>query len=281
MNDEQKREALKDFQKLPGFTSKKEIASSQLASKTSAVCDCAIDDEFITSIVDENNMLDIGEWTVKLDACDPEKKTYAFYKPLYTSNEVEIRINAMIDCNFDVSLGFFTYTFDQDVLEEIEIYTDSINGDPINERCRDVVCSDRHDAQDPITGWFDGIMLSDNGFSQQLRTPFIEIVYEKGWLATGRTNVYMRSYDAYPSSNNNFGAYEFQFELSYYYKRCGSTVTRSAGTITGSINSGNPDQTFNEYSSKRLRAGSGNVKVRAKLNNPNLFFTSPWIEILF
>lgn len=275
MEYSQQKEILKKIQNLEGFTSKKELLSAQAYSKPLSGCDCPIDDDYINSIIDVNNMLEIGDWTVKLDACNPQKKTYAFYNPMYSPADRTSRKNALINCNFNPSLNFFVFPYNLNVLEEIQIKTDSLNHMPYESRCKDVVCDDRHSTvyQAEYTGeWInsDPIPVS----------PVLRLDYHKGWLNHGDISVIMEYLDATPS---NFGAWAFEFDLTYYFEKCGPSHTQSATTLFGLIKNYNQvgRQWYEVYSGGRLRAGAGNIKVRAKYNDPTHPFTSPWAEILF
>lgn len=280
MDVEQQSKMLKDLQSLPGFTSKQEHVGNQIGRKTTSECDCEIDNPIISAMVDEHNMLDIGDWTVKLDACDTDKMTYAFYNPLYTTSEIATRSEALMDCDYNPGLGFFEFTIEHDVLDELEISEDSINGDHEagERRCKDVACSDRSSTVWSQTGWFDGITLNDNGLTQQPVTPVLRLKYDKDFLQFARIYATMDLSGRFPTG---LSAYRFEFAATTFYERCRNMLTRNAGFETGQPNNNNEQEFEVYFASKRLAAGLGSVKVRARFNNPNMIFYSNWAEILF
>ena len=238
--------------------------------RASSTCNCTTDLDFENAMVDQFYMFDVGNWTVKVDYCN--ERTFALYRPAFTASEVASKISNLAQCNFQMYLGLYTFSFDYDLLDEIDFLEDSINGSAAGRRCRDVAASSR-------VGWVYPHLINNvtvttwnNGQPFQAIVPAVMVEYVRGWTS-GRIKSYMNYTSGVP---NGFGSYNFLFASTTFRERCGSTHTSFSGTINGTgievashPGHDNTVKVQQTYTGARIAAGVGSIKVRARINDPN------------
>ncbi len=183
----------KDLQRIGGFTAACEksnayTSGSGLASRKQSGCNCSADLEFESSKLDAFYMLDIGNWTIKVDYCND--RTFALYKPFFTASQLHDKISQLNDSSFQMSHGLCLYSFDYDMLEEIDFLEDSINGSRAGRRSRDVAAGNR-------SGWIwphfvinVTVSTFNNGQPFEAKVPAVHVFYGRGW-SCGRMKAFL------------------------------------------------------------------------------------------
>lgn len=265
----------KDLQRIDGFKAACEKtdepnSDSTLGSRTQSECNCTTDLELESSTLNAFYMLDIGNWTIKVDYCND--RSFALYKPFFTAAQLSDKISQLENCNYDMYNGLFQCSFDYDLMDEMDFLEDSINGNAAGRRCRDVAASCR-------VGWVYPHFINNvtvttwnNGQPFQAKVPAVMVEYVRGW-ASGRIKSYMNYSTGVP---NVFGSYNFLFASTSYRERCGSTHTSFSGTVNGTgtevgshLGHDNIVKVQETYSGARIAAGVGSIKVSARINDPN------------
>ncbi len=244
-------------------------------------------------ILDSYNMMDVGNWTIKVNFLT--QKFYLLYKPFFDSTTLATRLADLEQCNFTQHAGLFERSLDYEALNELEVLEDSLNGVPETARVKrcGVACADRSDTKQK-EGPFDNIVTTTwkNGNPYNAFIPNYVLEYNRG-LIKGIIRVYIDYLNGEP---NVPGAYLIvnggsSLASSSFKKGCNDPHTIPFGVIAslntpGSCNycseaTNNTPKAptpinisptcvkFIIYSDDRIKAGTGDCRVKLKLNDPN------------
>lgn len=134
---DEKYKFYKFAENLPGFTSRAEYERMSPSQRPAATCDCAIDDEYVNSVVNSNFIVIIQDFAVKLNGCD----NTVIVSDKLAPNAAD-RDAALVNCDFS-DATFYRYTFQDVVEEELPILRAILNNETPQARCNDVAISDR------------------------------------------------------------------------------------------------------------------------------------------
>lgn len=266
-------------QTLEGFTSKQE---AKQMNKSEPTCDCPLDDDYATAMVNSHFMMDVGDWTVKLNGCN--QRYYALYKRGLTDEQTATGIAALAACDFATTHHFYEISNEYDLAEELSILEEIFAGNPnaAERRCKDVACSDRMDVS-----WADSY---NSWGSVWITLPETRLHYNRAWFG-GAVTIY-----AFDDGSDNFFQNRWFYELydSQFKERCGDGHTINAESNIlydshGGWDGSHPGQWWQDriYDGPRLKAGEGSVKAKSKHRkdkfNPdhNFFWETVDLEILF
>jgi hypothetical protein len=284
---------IKKLQSHTSFSSINKIKNSANAtnsghSKTAGSCNCDVDDDFANEIVDEFYMVDIDEWTVKIDGC--LEKFYILDRVGLNPDQLEANLNDMRNCKYsEENKHLYGFSFDYELLDALEATRDEIDNGVFELAfgCGDDACSDREDVSWEYEN--DNVLFdTPSPHTLDVKVPRVYLRYEKKILK-GVITLWIQSNEI--SASNPMRWNDVHYEDCIYRERCGNTHTKALFTVETidpfslSVVSEGPRTYYvrEEYYGKRLKAGFGNYKLRV-MANPDAFcddIDTDWVEIVF
>lgn len=247
LTNDDRRKFVAYVSNVAGFTSRAK-ASKQMTK--SEVCNCALNDDYATAMVNENFMMDIGKWTVKLNGCD--QKFYALYREGLAEAEVIARTNALVACDFDQQYHFYEISNEFELAEELSILEEIIGGNPNagERRCKEELSDELEANSWPDT--YGSVTL-----------PWTKLAYTRAWF-TGTIQIYAQvdGNDFYFMNHWYYETYDSEFK-----EKCGDRhflYNKSKIAYDGDTHWMGSDWWYGElYQGPRIKEGEGSVTVKS------------------
>ncbi len=246
----------------------------------------ATHDDFIDHLVDQYYMLDIDDWTIKVDAC--REKFVAINRLGFSDGDLQAEIERVRACRYVANENVFEFSFNDELLEKLVIHRKLLNDTPIPEYvliCGEDACGDRSEVS-----WEDpGILITPFGSTKPIMVdvPRVYLRYKKH-IFKGSMTVWVQKHK-FNEDNIPMGlTWQAEFGDSEYKGICKDATHRDAGDLeildelSEDTEQPRKYDIWECYYGKRLKAAYGSATVRVSaVEIPNAQIRSSWITIVF